>query len=139
MLYNQHRLLDAALDAIEPNRPDAIDLYLLAIAGDGSQEVFRREVEFVEDLFARNFDTAGRSLSLINSRTTWDRACLFPGRPAAGTGFLSRFRTRRRHGSRELEQEEGYSQHSNPAIYAPAPILEKLERWQTERAQSMTF
>lgn len=254
VLYNQHQLLDAALDAIEPSRPDAIDLYLLAVAGDGGQEVFRREVEFVEELFERNFDTAGRSLSLINSRTTWDRVPLatsvsieralesLADRMDPEQDILFLFVTS--HGSenhrltidqnglelpdlgaeklaalidnskirwnvvvisacysggfidaladdrtliitaasadrasfgcsddadltyfgrayfhdalqqdpdfyrafepaaarvRELEQEEGYSQHSNPAIHAPAAILEQLERWQAERAESITF
>lgn len=254
VLYNQQELLGAALDAIEPNRPDAIDLYLLAIAGDGSQEVFRREVEFVEELFARDFDTAGRSLSLINSRTTWDQAPLatsisiergldtLADRMNRDQDILFLFLTS--HGSRnhwltlgqsglelpnldaerlaallkdsgirwkilvisacysggfidaladehtliitaasadrtsfgctddadltyfgrayfhdslqenqdfyrafeqatervrELEQEQGYSQHSNPQIHAPTPILEQLERWQAGRAQSMAM
>jgi len=40
------------------------------VAGDGSQEVFRREVEFVRAQFDRDFATRGRSLALVNSRTT---------------------------------------------------------------------
>ena len=40
------------------------------MAGDASQEVFRREVDFVQAEFARRFGTAGRSVSLINSRNT---------------------------------------------------------------------
>jgi hypothetical protein len=40
------------------------------VAGDGSQEVFRREVEFVRAQFDRNFGTRGRSLVLVNSRST---------------------------------------------------------------------
>ena len=34
--------------ALAPRDPGEINLYLLAVAGDGSQEVFRREVEFVQ-------------------------------------------------------------------------------------------
>jgi hypothetical protein len=71
-LYNQRRLLDNALAALTPRDPKKINLYLLAVAGDGSQEVFRREVEFVRDHFARRFATEGRSLLLINSRNTVD-------------------------------------------------------------------
>ena len=44
--------------------PGRINLYLLAVAGDGSQEVFRREVDFVQAEFARRFGTAGRSVVL---------------------------------------------------------------------------
>ncbi|MEP7157418.1 MAG: C13 family peptidase [Betaproteobacteria bacterium] len=69
-LYLQRQLLDKALAAITPRTPDKINLYLLAVAGDGSQEVFRREVEFVRDQFAERFGTKSHSLELINSRTT---------------------------------------------------------------------
>ncbi|HUQ25182.1 MAG TPA: C13 family peptidase [Burkholderiales bacterium] len=69
-LYRQRPLLDAALAGIEPSAPGKINLYLLAIGGDGSQEVFRREVEFVRAQFDRDFGTRGRSVALVNSRTT---------------------------------------------------------------------
>ena len=69
-LYQQRPLLDAALAGLQPSERGRINLYLLAIAGDGSQEVFRREVEFVRNQFDRDFGTRGRSLLLINSRTT---------------------------------------------------------------------
>ncbi len=73
-LYNQRRLLDSTLASLAPRDPNKINLYLLAVAGDGSQEVFRREVEFVRDQFARRFGTEGRSLLLINSRNTVETA-----------------------------------------------------------------
>jgi hypothetical protein len=69
-LYGQKELLDKALAALQPRAPGRINLYLLAVAGDGSQEVFRREVDFVQAEFARRFGTAGRSVALINSRNT---------------------------------------------------------------------
>lgn len=69
-LYRQRPLLDAALAGVEPSERGRINLYLLAIAGDGSQEVFRREVEFVRNQFDRDFGTRGRSLALVNSRRT---------------------------------------------------------------------
>jgi hypothetical protein len=69
-LYNQRALLDAALAALAPPEKGRINLYLLAVAGDGSQEVFRREVEFVRGEFDRGFGTRGRSIALINSRST---------------------------------------------------------------------
>lgn len=69
-IYSQRRLLDEALAALQPGDPGKIELYLLAIGGDGSQEVFRREVEFVSQQFAQRFGTNGRTVTLINSRTT---------------------------------------------------------------------
>lgn len=69
-LYNQRALLDKAIAALAPRDPARINLYFLAVAGDGSQEVFRREVEFVRGQFDREFGTSGRSLALVNSRTT---------------------------------------------------------------------
>jgi hypothetical protein len=69
-LYNQRTLLDQALAELTPQDPKRIDMYLLAVGGDGSQEVFRREVQFVRDQFDREFGTRNRSVALINSRNT---------------------------------------------------------------------
>jgi len=69
-LYNQRRLLDQALAGLAPRDPAKINLYLLAVAGDGGQEVFHREVDFVREQFDRRFATQGRSLALVNSRHT---------------------------------------------------------------------
>ena len=69
-LYSQRALLDQALAALAPSQAGRINLYLLAVAGDGSLEVFRREVEFVREQFDRDFGTRGRSVALINSRNT---------------------------------------------------------------------
>lgn len=68
-LYRQRAALNQALAALRPRDPGKINLYLLAVAGDGTQEVFRREVEFVRDLFDRRFQTLGHSIALVNSRT----------------------------------------------------------------------
>jgi hypothetical protein len=69
-IYAQKGLLDKVLAALEPGKPGRIDMYLLAVGGDGSQEVFRREVDFVQKAFAERFGTAGRSVALVNSRNT---------------------------------------------------------------------
>lgn len=70
-LYSQRKLLDEALAAIAPDDPGKIDMYVLTVAGDGSQEVFRREVEYVRKQFAERFGTGSRSVSLVNSRSTF--------------------------------------------------------------------
>jgi len=69
-LMGQRKLLDDALAALAPGRKGVIDLYLLAVGGDGSQEVFRREVEFVRSQFDARFGTGSRSVALVNSRST---------------------------------------------------------------------
>lgn len=69
-LYTQRDLLARAFDRLPAREPGRINLYLLAVAGDGTQEVFRREVEFVSAQFERDFHLGGRSVSLINSRNT---------------------------------------------------------------------
>ena len=69
-LLSQRQLLDQALAALAPGRRGVIDLYLLAIGGDGSQEVFRREAQFVRAQFDERFGTSGRSIALVNSRST---------------------------------------------------------------------
>ncbi|MCS3904041.1 hypothetical protein J2T55_002074 [Methylohalomonas lacus] len=69
-LYRQNQFLTRELSALQPGNPDAVELYFLGIAGDGSQEVFRREVETIRTQLDRDFATADRSLLLVNSRTT---------------------------------------------------------------------
>lgn len=69
-LYEQKALLEKSLARLEPGRPGTIEMYVLAVAGDGSQEVFRREVDFVRASFAERFGTAGRTVALVNSRNT---------------------------------------------------------------------
>lgn len=69
-LYAQPAQLQRALDAVQPSSGSGINLYLLAVAGDGSQEVFRREVDFVRKQFETTFATQGHSVVLANSRNT---------------------------------------------------------------------
>jgi hypothetical protein len=69
-LYAQQSLLDKSLASLKPGQPGRPDMYLLAVAGDGSQEVFRREVDFVQRAFAERFGTGERSVVLVNSRNT---------------------------------------------------------------------
>jgi hypothetical protein len=69
-LYNQRALLAQAINAVAPREPGRINLFLLAVGGDGSQEVFRREVEFVRRQFAERFGTGKRTIALVNSRTS---------------------------------------------------------------------
>ncbi|QTD46331.1 C13 family peptidase [Ottowia testudinis] len=72
-LYNQHALLQRQFEQLKASEPGVPRLYTLYVAGDGRQEVFRREVTFVDELMARRFDTRGRSVSLVNSRSSAER------------------------------------------------------------------
>ncbi|MFM9969416.1 MAG: C13 family peptidase [Burkholderiales bacterium] len=69
-LYSQRPLLERALSALSTREAGRINMYLLAVGGDGTEEVFRREVQYVREQFDRDFGTRGRSLALVNSRTT---------------------------------------------------------------------
>lgn len=71
-IYLQRALLDRALAGLEPSDPKRISMYFLGVAGDGKQEVFRREVEYVRDQFAHSYGTGGRAVTLINSRSTFE-------------------------------------------------------------------
>lgn len=70
VLYNQQELLEKSWGKLESNDPDKIDLYFLGISGDGSQAVFRREIQFVQDYFDKNLNTQNKSIALINARKT---------------------------------------------------------------------
>jgi hypothetical protein len=68
--YDQYGLMDEALGKIAKQRPVTPDIYFVGFAGYASQNVFMKEVRAVGKLFDDRFDTAGRSMLLINNRTT---------------------------------------------------------------------
>jgi hypothetical protein len=70
VLYAQPRLLQEALERVTPGRPGVPELFLLAVGGYGGQDVFLREVQAVQGLFQERFDTAGRSVVLVNNPAT---------------------------------------------------------------------
>lgn len=71
MLYNQHALLDAQLANITArDNSNSPHLYLVSVAGYGSQNVFMREALQVKTLFDERFGTTNSSLVLINNPET---------------------------------------------------------------------
>ena len=72
-LTRQPQLLQEALTAFAPQRAGTRDLYFVGFAGYGDQDVFRKEVERVRELFDQDFGTRGHSLVLVNSAATLDR------------------------------------------------------------------
>uniref|UniRef100_UPI00333F822F C13 family peptidase n=1 Tax=Castellaniella defragrans TaxID=75697 RepID=UPI00333F822F len=70
-LYNQQALLQKQFAALEPSPANGpARMYVLLVAGDGRQEIFRREVAWVDDFFARRFDTGKTTIRLVNSRSS---------------------------------------------------------------------
>lgn len=76
LLAMQDDLVDAQLATLAPQRPGQVDLYVVAMAGDGAEDVFRNEVDLATATFDERFDTTGRSLSLINHVDTLPRVPL---------------------------------------------------------------
>ncbi len=67
-VYGQVDLLEDALDRIAPGHPGVTELYSIAFAGSGSEDVFLSEAQGVNELMADLFDTGERSIVLANSQ-----------------------------------------------------------------------
>ncbi|MGL6291604.1 MAG: C13 family peptidase [Silanimonas sp.] len=72
-IYAQGTRLDASLAALRPQTPGKVDLYVLAMGGDATEDVFRNEVEFVGQQFETRFGAEGRVLTLLNHADTVER------------------------------------------------------------------
>jgi hypothetical protein len=70
VLYNQPQLLDRAIRGLAAERPGHTDLYWVAFGGDGTESVFRNEVEYIERLMEQRFDARGRGIVLVNHPDT---------------------------------------------------------------------
>jgi hypothetical protein len=74
--YDQGRLMHASLEGLETERPGVSDLYFVGFANDAHQDVFRKEIELARALLDERFDTAGRSMMLINNAATVEQVPL---------------------------------------------------------------
>ena len=70
VFYRQGHLLEEKLAALGPERPGVVDLYFVGLAGDSGQDTFATEVASIRELLDERFDTAGRSIMLINNTAT---------------------------------------------------------------------
>jgi hypothetical protein len=68
--YRQPELIRHELDGVKQRRPGETALYFVGFAGDASEHEFGNEVRYARGLLDRRFNTAGRSLLLINSYDT---------------------------------------------------------------------
>ena len=76
VLYRQPELVQRAIEAVRAQTPGKIDLFTMGFASDGSEKVFRNEVEYFEHLMAQRFGASMRTLSLINAPDTVERVPL---------------------------------------------------------------
>lgn len=67
-------LIDEALAALPPQRPGVADLYVLGVAGDGQEDVFRNEVLHLQRVAATRLGNGGRTLALVNHPDSLDEA-----------------------------------------------------------------
>jgi len=70
VFYLQPKLLERQLAGLKVGRKGVIDLYFVGVAAYAEQDVFMKEVQSVAKLFEERFDTAGRSVMLINNPST---------------------------------------------------------------------
>jgi Peptidase C13 family len=68
--YAQHEALERELAAVEPQRPGITDLYVLAAALYAGEDVFMKETRMITALFRERFETAGRTVTLVNNAKT---------------------------------------------------------------------
>ena len=68
--YSQPALLEQKLEGLKPDREGMVDLYFAGLACYSTQDVFMKEVDVIRQLFDERFDTAGRSIILINNPKT---------------------------------------------------------------------
>ncbi|HUH30402.1 MAG TPA: C13 family peptidase [Rhodanobacter sp.] len=67
VLYAQPRMVHDALARLTPRVAGTPNLYVLAFAGDGGEDVFRNEVEYTSGLFAQRFGTTTHTVILENN------------------------------------------------------------------------
>lgn len=70
--YAQPRLLRDAVAKLGPRVQGTPNLYLVAFAGDGGEDVFHNEAEYAGKLFADRFGATVHPLLLANSPDTLD-------------------------------------------------------------------
>lgn len=67
-IEHQQAALQQALAGVQPSDSRKIELYSLVVAAYGTQEVFRRESKFIENLFSQRYANNSTALYLTNSQ-----------------------------------------------------------------------
>lgn len=71
-LYKQQALLERHFKTIKKSQSEHPQLYFLGVAGDGTQGVFRRELETIHRYFNEHLGTQDTSMLLVNSNKWFD-------------------------------------------------------------------
>jgi len=66
LLYDQPARIVSAVEHMADGEPGKPAVFYLGFAGDGDQEIFKRETLFAEQVFAEHFESGDRSVELIN-------------------------------------------------------------------------
>lgn len=72
LLYDQPARLVAATERMAPREPGAANVFYLGFAGDGEQDIFKREEIFAQEVFGQHFGSDERSVDLINDNDDRD-------------------------------------------------------------------
>lgn len=70
VIYAQPSLVRQAVSKLSPRVPDKTNLYLVAFAGDGDEDVFRNEAEYAGQLFTKRFGATAHAVVLENNPGT---------------------------------------------------------------------
>ena len=73
VMYAQAQMMNDAIAKLAARAAGKVNLYFIAFAGDGDENVFRNEAEFAEKQFSQRFNNAGHTLLLINNPATLDQ------------------------------------------------------------------
>jgi hypothetical protein len=66
LLYDQPSRIAAAVERVAPNTGNKPAVFFVGFAGDGDENIFKREAVFAQTVFADHFGSADRSIELIN-------------------------------------------------------------------------
>jgi hypothetical protein len=72
LLYDQPARLVAAVEHMAPRQPGAANVFYLGFAGDGEQDIFKREELFAQQVLGEHFGSDERSADLINDNDDRD-------------------------------------------------------------------
>lgn len=72
LLYAQPQRLSHALKSLRPQRANVRDIYFVAFAAFGEQDVFMLESLYAKNLFESRYDAKGHTIALINNQNKSD-------------------------------------------------------------------
>ncbi len=68
ILAEDRQRLHNQIESLEPERPDETDAYFLAVGGDGTESVFKRDIQVARTGLQAQFDVENRAIMLLNHR-----------------------------------------------------------------------